>query len=305
MKQRNAALVLASSLLAAPLLAQTTIGGAACNSASLTGAYAISLTGRQVNSSGTFTGVFQANGSATFDGLSGITMTLTANTAQASTAALSWSGTYSVQANCAGAITVTSGGSASMTISLYRTTVTPVTYNFLIAGSDSTYTYSGSGNTQPAACGAATFSGVYTFSATGFAVSGGAVSGAENGTGLLLFDGVGSLTVNVTMAATGAATSSLVLTGTYTLAPGCVGSATLTDGSANAYTMSFSLYNNTPANAAAYTSLARAGTFLVSGNLHAAYGQPAASAAPPGFAGAAPVLATRRRCGHAAWEVRA
>src|ERR1017187_9357716 len=59
-----------SCLLAAPLLAQTTVGGGTCTSASLTGIYAVFITARQVTASGTFTGVFQANGAANFDGLS-------------------------------------------------------------------------------------------------------------------------------------------------------------------------------------------------------------------------------------------
>jgi hypothetical protein len=56
-------------LLGAPLLAQTQIGGGTCNSSSLNGTYALSLTGRAVSATGTFTNALQGNGSATFDGL--------------------------------------------------------------------------------------------------------------------------------------------------------------------------------------------------------------------------------------------
>ena len=107
-----------SCLLAAPLLAQTTIGGGTCTSASLTGIYAVSITARQVTASGTFTGVFQANGAANFDGLSQVTISLVANTGQAIATPLTWSGTYSVQANCAGVININTGGSATLNVAI-------------------------------------------------------------------------------------------------------------------------------------------------------------------------------------------
>src|SRR5208337_3863940 len=197
MTRSIASLFLVSCLLAAPLLAQTTIGGGTCNSASLNGVYDVSITSRQVSATGTFTGVFQSTGLATFDGLSAVTISLTSNTGQVVGTALTWSGAYSVQANCAGVINITSGGSATLNVALYDQG-----NNFLLSGSDAAnYVYSGSGVTQPAAaapagtgCSASTFSGVYTFNGTGFALTGTAVSGAENGSGLLEFDGVSKVT---------------------------------------------------------------------------------------------------------------
>jgi hypothetical protein len=268
-----------SCLLAAPLLAQTTIGGGTCTSASLTGIYAVSITARQVTASGTFTGVFQANGAANFDGLSQVTISLVANTGQAIATPLTWSGTYSVQANCAGVININTGGSATLNVAIYQVGLNPVTFDFLLSGNDATYSYSGSGNTQPASCSTSTFSGVYAFNATGFALNGSAVRGAENGSGLLQFDGAGKVTVNLTMSASGAAPSALVLTGSYSISSNCLGSATLSDASSNAFVMSFSVYNASLANSAGYVGLARGSTFLVSGNAHAAYGQPTANAA--------------------------
>jgi hypothetical protein len=104
MKQCTVLLSFIFCLLAAPLPAQTTIGGGACTSASLNGVYAVSITGRQVDRIGggaAYTNVFQANGSAAFDGLSQVTLTLVSDTNQAVSSSLTWSGTYSVQANCA------------------------------------------------------------------------------------------------------------------------------------------------------------------------------------------------------------
>jgi hypothetical protein len=274
------------SLLAAPLLAQTTIGGGTCNSASLNGIYSVSITGRQVTTATTvgatsghatsaaYTSVFQANGSATFDGLSKVTISLIADTNQAVSTSSAWSGTYSVQANCAGVMNIGTGGSATLNLALYDGGA-----DFLVSGSDASYTYSGTGNTQPAGCSASTFSGVYTLSGTGFALTASAISGAENGTGLLQFDGVSQLTVNLTMATAGAAPSALTLTGSYTVSSGCLGSATLTDASANAYVMSFSIYNSTVNNAAFYATLAQSSKFLIAGGGHAIFGQPAVTAA--------------------------
>ena len=71
-------------LLAWPLLAQNVrIGGGTCNSSTLNGNYALSLTGRQVTSAGAFTNVSQTMGSATFDGQSTVKISLAADTLQA------------------------------------------------------------------------------------------------------------------------------------------------------------------------------------------------------------------------------
>jgi len=271
-----------SCLLAAPLWAQTpSIGGGVCNSGSLNGIYSVSITGRQVTAassgSATFAGVFQANGSATFDGLSKVTIALTADTNQAASSALAWSGTYSVQANCAGVMTISTGGSATLNLALYDSGV-----DFLVSGSDATYTYSGSGLTQPAGCSLSTLSGVYSLTGTGFTLNATAVSGAENGTGLLQFDGQGHVTVNLTTSLAGAPSAPLTLTGTYTVSSACLGSAALTDTASNAYVMSLSIYNMNVASTAFYAMLSESSKFLIAGSGHALYGQPAASAARGG-----------------------
>ncbi len=269
--------VVFAGLLAAPLLAQTQIGGGACNSSYLNGTYALSLSGRQVNSSGTFTNVLQATGTATFDGLSKVTIAATENTPAAVGTSLTWSGTYSVQFNCAAVLDVTSGGSATLNVMIYNQG-----RDFLITGSDATYSYTGSGIAHPAApgvsitCSNGTLSGVYTFNATGFTVATNSVSGITDSTGLLQFDGQGSLTANVSISNSPAAPSALSLTGSYTISSGCVGSATLTDSSSNSYVMSFSIYSLAATNTNFYASLARSGNFLMLGGGHTAYFQPSA-----------------------------
>jgi len=275
MKQPSAYLLFLPCLLAPTALAQTTVGGGTCSSMSLNAVYAVSITARQITASGAYTGVFQSNGSATFDGESAVTITLTANTGQTVGKPITWSGAYSVQANCAGVINITSG--PTLNVAVYNQGV-----DFLLSGSDSSYTYAGAGITQPAtACTAGSFSGVYAFSGTGFALTGGAVSGAENSAGLLQFDGVSAITANLTLVPGGAAASTLTLTGSYSISSSsnCLGSATLSDTAGNSYSMLISIYNNTPANGGAYVDVTLGSKFLISGTAHATYGQPAPSAA--------------------------
>ncbi len=127
-----------------------------CSSSTLSGAYAFSLTGRQVSAAGSFSGVLQGVGTATFDGLNAVKIALTVDTAQTAATALNWSGTYSMQSNCAGVITITSGGTATLNLVLFGQGV-----NFLVSGNDGTYSYSGTGNNQPTACTASLLSGAY------------------------------------------------------------------------------------------------------------------------------------------------
>ncbi|HTC36487.1 MAG TPA: hypothetical protein VK724_24110 [Bryobacteraceae bacterium] len=275
MQSQTALRFLLFGLLTAPLLAQTQIGGGTCNSASLSGAYAVSITGRQVSASGDFTGAFQATGTATFDGLSAVNIALTADTNQAVATQLQWSGTYSVQANCVAVVNITTGGSATLNVTLYNQGK-----NFLLSGSDATYTYSGSGNPQPqpVSCSAATLTGVFTFNATGFLLTSTSVSGAGDGAGLLQFDGISALTVNVTSVTAGAASSAVTLTGSYSISSNCTGSAMLTDSNSHPFVMSFSIYSVAAANTNFFASLARSGNFFMIGGGHTAYAQTVAPA---------------------------
>jgi uncharacterized protein (TIGR03437 family) len=272
MPSQTAARFLFFSVLAAPLLAQTQIGGGTCNSSSLNGTYSVSITGRQVSSTGTFTSVLLANGSATFDGQSTVTIALTEDSNQAVATSLNWSGTYSVQANCVAVANITTGGSATLNVMLYNQGK-----DFVMTGSDATYSYAGSGvlQPQPTACSAATLNGVYTFNAQGYGLTSTSVSGVANGAGLLQFDGQSNLTVNVTAVTSGAASSAVTLTGSYTISSNCLGSATLTDSNSHAFGMSFSIYSVTAVNTNFYASLARASNFLMAGSGHTAFGQPA------------------------------
>jgi hypothetical protein len=276
MKLSSTALaLLVAALIATPVLAQTQIGGGVCNSSTLTGTYALSMSGRQVTSTGTFTSVLQADGSATFDGQSTVTIAVSENTNQAVGSSLNWSGTYSVQANCAAVVNITSGGNATLNVMVFNQGK-----NFLMAGNDATYSYTGDAvtqsATQPTGCSTATLTGAYTFNGTGFGLSTNAVSSASDGAGLLQFDGQGNVTANITTSSVGAAGSPLALTGTYTMASNCIGSATLSDSSSHSYGMSFSIYSLTATNTNFYASLARLGNLLLTGGGHTVSTQPVA-----------------------------
>jgi hypothetical protein len=282
MKRPCSNLFIFCCLLAAPLVAQPAIGGNTCDSGDLSGIYAFTLTGRQVTAAGNFTNVLQGNGSANFDGLNKVTITLTTDTLQSVGTPLTWTGTYTMQANCAGTVTITSGGSATLNLVSYDQGV-----DFLVTGNDAVYSYSGSGNTQPTGCSAATLSGVYVFTSTGYTLASGAVSGVVNMTGLLQLDGVSNITINSTISEIGVQEANFPLTGSYSVSSTCVGSSTVTDSKGDTVVMSFSITNSSVANGAFDVMLAESGKFLFSGSGHAVYGQPTATAANQG-AGAKP-----------------
>src|SRR5580704_9107610 len=117
-------------------LAQPTIAANSCTSSTLSGTYETILSGRQVTSAGVTTKLFQAVGTAAFDGLNKVTFTLTANTVTTSQSfgtPLVYSGTYSLQSNCLGAISITTGDTATFTLEAYAQGG-----SFAIIGSDAT-----------------------------------------------------------------------------------------------------------------------------------------------------------------------
>ncbi len=233
-------------LPALPALAQTAIGGGACTSSVLNGTYELLLTGHQTSASGAASKVFQAVGTAAFDGLNKVTFNLTANTVTTSQSfgtPLVYSGTYSLQSNCVGTISITAGPTFNMD-ALSVGSTTGVASSFSLTGSDATYAYSGSGNSQPGAC-PATLSGVHEFNATGNSLSGATVTGVLDAAGVLQFDGKGNLTANWTQVAN-LVTTTVTATGTYSVTSTCLASATLTDAANNQYAVSFSIYATAP-----------------------------------------------------------
>jgi hypothetical protein len=237
-------------LPAVPVLGQTTIGGGACTSSALNGTYQLLLSGRQLTATGMTTKQFQAVGTATFDGLSKVTFTMTANTVTTSQSfgtPLAYSGSYSLQSNCLGSISMTSGDTATFTLEAYAQGGT-----FAVTGSDANYAYNGTGNMLPAAC-PTTLSGVHEFNATGSTLSGASVTGVLDVAGVLQFDGQGNLTAQWTLVSNLTSTA-ISATGTYSLNSSCLASATLTDSANNKYAVSLTIYSTAPDFALAVTS---------------------------------------------------
>ncbi len=244
--QRGSTVLLTFILLlaGAPVFAQTAIGGGVCNSSTLTGAYEFMLNGRQVTSTGSISKLFQGVGTAQFDGLSKITLTLTANTVATSQVfgtPLVYSGTYSMQSNCIGSISITTGDTATLALEAYSiSSTTLIAGSFALIGSDASYAYNGTGNIQPATC-PTTLTGVREFNTTGNSLSGASVTGVLDTAGILNFNGQGSLTANWSQVSN-LTTTSVTATGTYVVGSGCTATATLTDTAQNSYAISMSIY---------------------------------------------------------------
>jgi uncharacterized protein (TIGR03437 family) len=233
-----------------PVLAQPAIGISPCNSSTLTGTYEVILSGRQTSATGTVTKLFQAVGTAAFDGLSKITFTLTANTVTTSQSfgtPLTYSGTYSMQTNCVGSISITTGDTATFTLESFNQGKA-----FAVIGADANYAYNGNGNIQPATC-PTTLTGVHEFNGTGNTLTGASATGVLDVAGTLQFDGQGNLTANWTQVAN-LTSSTVSATGTYTVSSGCLASATATDSGGNKYAISFSIYSTAPDFTLAVTS---------------------------------------------------
>lgn len=249
MQSRSIALFLTLlSLPALPALAQPTIGGGTCSSSTLNGPYEFLLSGRQLSATGSVTQIFQSVGTATFDGLSSVTFSLTANTVTTTQSfghAVTYSGTYSLQSNCVGAITITSGDTATFTLEAYS--VAPHTTSagaFAVVGSDASYAFNGTGTAQPATC-PTNISGAHEFNATGSALSGASVTSNLDVAGILQFDGQGNVTANWTQVSN-LNTTQVTASGPYTVAAGCLASATVTDTANNQYTFALSFNSNSP-----------------------------------------------------------
>lgn len=116
MKSATVFLFAVSCLCVAPVLAQNQIGGGSCSAANLKGTYSLILNGRGISTAGSFTGSFQGNGTAVFDGQSNVTFTGTDNTNLATGKQFSYSGTYTVPSNCYGKITLSTGSTATFTL---------------------------------------------------------------------------------------------------------------------------------------------------------------------------------------------
>jgi hypothetical protein len=213
------------------LFAQPQIGGGTCTSGTLTGNYSLTMTGRDVSSSAAITTVSLGVGTAIFDGLSKVTLTFSSNTAKAAATPQILSGTYTMQANCIGSVTITSGDNATFTIESYNEGRA-----YLLTGEDSSYAFNASGSLLPATCAATDLNGTYAFNGNGFTAGSNAISGIADFSGLLQFDGK-SVVTGTWFISAGGGTKPAATTGTFTLTSGCNATANLTDASGNSYAL--------------------------------------------------------------------
>jgi hypothetical protein len=233
MNVRNTILACLPGLLAVPLLAQPQIGGGTCSSATLTGNYSATLTGRDLGSTVTFSNTTEGIGFVNFDGLSKVTFTLTTNTNKLAAMQQTLVGTYSLQANCVGVMTITSGDQASFTLEAYNTGK-----NYLITGQDGTYAFTGSGGILPDTCPASVTAGSYPVTGTGFGVTSTAISSVYNLIGVIQFGAKNAISITASVGAN-TGTTSVSASGTYTLNSNCSATAKLTDSSNNTYLLVF------------------------------------------------------------------
>jgi hypothetical protein len=223
-----------------PVIAQQ-VGGGTCNSSSLNGNYSLTLSGRALNGASPelITSVLQGVGTATFDGLSKVTFTLTNNTNKTAGTPETQSGTYSIQSNCIGTLSIAEGDTATYNLGVFNSGS-----NYIITGEDSTYNLIASGNLMPAAaCSVATFTGGYSFNGNGFGLESSVIASAFYISGVLSFDSNGNVSGGTWYATPsyGTVSNPVSVTGTYTVSSNCTATATLKDSSGNSYSLVFTI----------------------------------------------------------------
>jgi uncharacterized protein (TIGR03437 family) len=268
-------------ILAMPFGATAQTTTPTCSAATLKGSLALTMTGRDLNASAALNKTFQAVGSASFDGVSAVTLTLAVNTNVSQGLTQAWSGTYTLAPSCVGTLTTSIGDSAAFTLIAYNQGT-----GFSITGQDGTYALTGSGSPQPAACITGSLSGSYVFSGNGFALSGGSVTGVNSLSGLFQFDGRGAMTGTWNLATNGASTADTV-TGHYSVTSQCQASGTVTDPAGASWALNFTF---TAANAADFALNIANPTAAFSVNGHSTMTNPGLSvtSAASGASGATP-----------------
>jgi uncharacterized protein (TIGR03437 family) len=201
------------------------IGGASCSTSMVNGTYFYMLTGT-VSSRGESVpylelGDLVANGSGSVSGESNTNLNGLKNTN-------SLAGTYSVQSNCTGSITLTVN---SQTITALTVQVINNAQGMILAISNDGEVVTGRAYRTTAAsgtpqCGNGSLSGTYGYVLTGFAsVSG--VSYLYSDSGQVTADGNGNLT-STSITNAGGAFSNIAGTGSYSVTSQCNGTASLT-----------------------------------------------------------------------------
>jgi hypothetical protein len=261
MKSFRAFLACLPGLLAVPLVAQPQIGGGNCSTETLSGSYSATLTGRNVIAGDTFTATTEGIGSVTFDGQSKVTFNLTTNTNKAFGVVQTLAGTYTLQANCLGVVTITSGDAATFSLAAYNEGK-----DYVVTGQDGTYAFTGSGSVLPvlpATCPTALTAASYPVNGTGFGLTSSALSSTFNVLGVLQLSGTNTIALNLFIASN-SGTQNISSTGSYKLGTNCTGTATLTDSSGNTYSLVFE-YTSSNGNNFVFSSASAGSVYTATG----------------------------------------
>ena len=246
-------------LFAVPVLAQPQIGGGICSSSTLSGTYSATLTGRDLSSAVSFSNTTEGIGSVTFDGLSTVTFTLTTNTNKGFGMAQTLAGTYSLQSNCVGVLTITSGDASTFTLESYNSGK-----DYLITGQDGVYALTGSGSALPATCPTSLTAGSYPFNGSGLGLSSASISSVFNVIGIIQLSGTNSIAINSYVASNGGSTKNVSATGTYNLGSNCSATAMVTDTSGISYSLVFQ-FTSASGNNFIFSSASVQGMYTASG----------------------------------------
>jgi uncharacterized protein (TIGR03437 family) len=251
--------------------AQPQIGGGTCTTASLTGNYWLSFNARNVSSSGTFQGVVQQLGLATFDGAGNFTVQFNQNSNTATGQTGQIGGTVNISSDCSGTLSVTSGANGTASLAVYNG---GNTYN-TSGASKSGAIGAGTGGIMPSACLTSTLSGAYAINANGFTIASSAVTGVADFNGVVTFDGAGNATSNVTVSAGGNLVP-VSSSGTYAMntPSACQGTLTLANAAFGTFNIVFAVTNSAGND---FQFIATAPTGIFQGAGHAVFHNPGQS----------------------------
>jgi len=215
-------------------MAQPQIGGGSCSDLTLNKTYAISIATRQVTA-GTFGAVQQQVGTAAFDGNGNAMFNTTINSNTAAGTANTTQATYSINANCTGALTA---GSLTFNLIVYAQAS-----GFTMTGNNNSQAVTGSGTQIATDCNGGG-AGTFVLNGNGFGLSGNTVTGAADISGLFQTDGMGNLTATWTVA-NGTTSTTVNAKGQYSVGSNCQGGITVVDSTNNAtYVFSFVIVGN-------------------------------------------------------------
>lgn len=191
-------------------------GSAACSNSTLKGGYSVLEAGTQNTVQ-----LVAVSDQLAADGNGNLSGTQTSSNSGAIVSNVTASGTYQVNANCTGSMTVTpTGGSASD----YNFVVISGTKPLLLIDTDSNTNQVGYAETQgKPTCTTAAIKGTF-----GMALNGKPLILDETAIGgQIKLDGAGNVTGSETASYSGVITKNALLTGTYTINSDCTGTATL------------------------------------------------------------------------------